>query len=302
MSLGEYKGNLSKVSYLSPEVVSGESYSLTKADAWACGICLYFMLIGKPPFGGKNYNQTVTAILSGKFTLPSFISPMARSLLVKLLQVDPRQRPSASQILTHPWLQKGIGHTSTSLRSLSGLGSTGNTNRKLEMNVAKRQEWTLENTRRFFSNVLNDHLRAHWVYGTYQFAKTAKSTLENVLFRYSVLYICRRGNCSTLWEYDCAVPSLGISFDIRLIGFEGGKYSGKLSLMAERRCGAYATYVRRVLLIAKAWHTGLPKSNSKEVAVSAPSATVRGFEKLLNSSKTRLSSKSLVFRSGKLRR
>ena len=49
--------------YMSPEQVRGQRAD-ARADVWAVGVTMYEMLAGRPPFGGNDYAQLITAILS----------------------------------------------------------------------------------------------------------------------------------------------------------------------------------------------------------------------------------------------
>mmetsp|Transcript_22866 Transcript_22866/g.3759 ORF Transcript_22866/g.3759 Transcript_22866/m.3759 type:complete len:119 (+) Transcript_22866:534-890(+) len=52
--------------YMAPEVLKG-NYD-EKCDVWSCGVILYMMLSGTPPFNGKSDNEIYQSILKGNFT------------------------------------------------------------------------------------------------------------------------------------------------------------------------------------------------------------------------------------------
>jgi len=55
--------------YIAPEVLD-QNYN-EKCDVWSCGIILYILLCGYPPFNGDNDNQIFEKIKEGKLYFPS---------------------------------------------------------------------------------------------------------------------------------------------------------------------------------------------------------------------------------------
>lgn len=90
--------------YLAPEVLRMEGHGFA-ADVWAMGCIMYALLVGRPPFETSTLAETYQRILRGAYTLPVGLSDAARNLLVSLLQSEPQDRPSLSEVLEHPFLQ-----------------------------------------------------------------------------------------------------------------------------------------------------------------------------------------------------
>ena len=94
--------------YIAPEVLK-KSYD-EKCDLWSCGVILYILLCGYPPFNGANDKQIIEAVLKGKFTLdePEWddVSEDAKDLVKRLLTLDPAKRISASESLQHKWIKQ----------------------------------------------------------------------------------------------------------------------------------------------------------------------------------------------------
>ena len=83
--------------YMAPEIVKGKYNE--KCDLWSCGIILYVLLKGVPPYYGTD--EEIMEILKKvklDFKGPEWetFSPEAIDLLTKLLQSDPKNRISAS--------------------------------------------------------------------------------------------------------------------------------------------------------------------------------------------------------------
>ena len=92
--------------YASPEIVAGKNYHGAPSDIWSCGIILFALLTGHLPFDDENIRKLLLKVQSGKFTMPTHLSPEARDLISKMLIVDPEQRITIREILAHPLLRR----------------------------------------------------------------------------------------------------------------------------------------------------------------------------------------------------
>ena len=94
--------------YIAPEVLK-KSYD-HMCDLWSCGVILYILLCGYPPFNGACDKHIIQAVLKGEFTLdePEWhsVSDPAKDLVSKLLTYDPDKRITALQALNHPWIKE----------------------------------------------------------------------------------------------------------------------------------------------------------------------------------------------------
>ena len=88
--------------YIAPEVLK-RRYG-PEADIWSVGVMLYIFLAGVPPFWAENENGIFTAILRGQLDLASepwpHISPGAKDLVRKMLNINPKDRLTAFQVLS----------------------------------------------------------------------------------------------------------------------------------------------------------------------------------------------------------
>lgn len=90
---------------MAPEILRYQKYD-TKADLWSVGTLLYEMLVGRPPFSGRNHIQLLQNIETLEVRVPSNIeiSVSCVSLLRGLLQRRSSERLSLQAFLSHPFL------------------------------------------------------------------------------------------------------------------------------------------------------------------------------------------------------
>jgi serine/threonine protein kinase len=104
-------------SYMAPEVMGDSGYEGSKADIWSCGVVLFIMLAGNPPFQIANrqdwwfnacflkrHDRFWAAHLR---TCPQF-PPEAQQLLNKIFVADPEDRASIEDIFAEEWMQGPI--------------------------------------------------------------------------------------------------------------------------------------------------------------------------------------------------
>ncbi|NXF35629.1 KS6A3 kinase, partial [Nyctibius bracteatus] len=97
--------------FVAPEVLKRQGYDAA-CDIWSLGVLLYTMLTGYTPFANgpdDTPEEILARIGSGKFSLSggywNTVSDTAKADLVsKMLHVDPHQRLTAAQVLSHPWI------------------------------------------------------------------------------------------------------------------------------------------------------------------------------------------------------
>eukprot|EP00826_Nyctotherus_ovalis_P047903 TRINITY_DN5584_c0_g1_i4.p1 TRINITY_DN5584_c0_g1~~TRINITY_DN5584_c0_g1_i4.p1 ORF type:complete len:444 (+),score=96.81 TRINITY_DN5584_c0_g1_i4:1226-2557(+) len=90
--------------YIAPEILMDKGYEGFGVDIWSAGIALHAMLYGKVPFKANNMRDLNKMIMKGSYSLKDGISPEAKHLLTKMLEVNPKKRITTSEILKHSWL------------------------------------------------------------------------------------------------------------------------------------------------------------------------------------------------------
>ncbi|KAK3032389.1 hypothetical protein RJ639_037107 [Escallonia herrerae] len=104
----QFKDIVGSAYYIAPEVLK-RKYG-PEVDIWSVGVMLYILLCGVPPFWAESEHGIFNAILRGHIDFSSdpwpSISSGAKDLVRKMLHSDPKQRLTAFQVLSHPWIKE----------------------------------------------------------------------------------------------------------------------------------------------------------------------------------------------------
>ena len=98
--------------YAAPEIINEQPYNGMKADIWSAGIVLYAMICCHFPWSTQDdappdtvMHETVKQILEGQIEIPDDATFELQNLMTNMLNTDPDLRPTAEEILQHPWFE-----------------------------------------------------------------------------------------------------------------------------------------------------------------------------------------------------
>ena len=133
---------------MAPEVLK-YSYD-SKCDIWSCGVIMYILLCGYPPFNGKSDKAIMNRILKGKFVfLPDdwkYVSSSAKRLIEKALVYEPKKRMDAKMYLEDEWFKRFLPHKSSFNTQSNTVSSSKSGNPE---NVKKQALQISKNFKRF---------------------------------------------------------------------------------------------------------------------------------------------------------
>lgn len=93
--------------YVAPQVLTGKYCQAV--DLWSCGVIMYVLLCGYPPFYGKTDADVLAKVKAGTYSFRQSdfkdVTEDAKNLIRSLLKMDPQQRLTAKQSLEHTWIK-----------------------------------------------------------------------------------------------------------------------------------------------------------------------------------------------------
>lgn len=96
--------------YVAPEIIAEKPYRGEPSDFWSCGVVLFILLSGEPPFFHEDNFELFEMIKKCDYNFENpiwkHISKDAKDLIQKLLTEDPEKRIDAKGIQEHPWITK----------------------------------------------------------------------------------------------------------------------------------------------------------------------------------------------------
>ncbi|OHT12361.1 CAMK family protein kinase [Tritrichomonas foetus] len=90
------------IMFAAPECFAGHNYNGVAADIWSSGVLLYTMLTGKIPWRGTSQIMLMNEMKKGPPPILD-VSAECNQLIKMALDETPANRPSASDLLRHPW-------------------------------------------------------------------------------------------------------------------------------------------------------------------------------------------------------
>ena len=98
--------------YKPPEQVTNVFAYAKKADIWAAGIIMYYLLTGRHPIWREGISKAQMEVMMtnfrGEFEYPSSMSPQAQHLISYLCKKNQSARYRPANALQHPWITRKL--------------------------------------------------------------------------------------------------------------------------------------------------------------------------------------------------
>eukprot|EP00933_Yihiella_yeosuensis_P035549 TRINITY_DN29122_c1_g1_i1.p1 TRINITY_DN29122_c1_g1~~TRINITY_DN29122_c1_g1_i1.p1 ORF type:complete len:320 (+),score=52.79 TRINITY_DN29122_c1_g1_i1:149-1108(+) len=96
--------------YVAPQVLNGRYNQI--CDLWSCGVIMYVLFCGYPPFYGETDVEVLTKVRLGNYSFNKNdwkdVSEDAKNLVRNLLKMNPQDRFTAEQALSNIWILEKV--------------------------------------------------------------------------------------------------------------------------------------------------------------------------------------------------
>ena len=110
-SLGKCRSYVGTVTYMSPERIRAEPYSI-ESDIWGLGLTLMECAIGKFPYPATQYPIEMIQYIASEPPpkLPNHFkfTNQFKDFLAQCINKDPLKRPNAKQLKKHKWITQSL--------------------------------------------------------------------------------------------------------------------------------------------------------------------------------------------------
>ncbi|ESQ42639.1 hypothetical protein EUTSA_v10013669mg [Eutrema salsugineum] len=94
--------------YIAPELIMNKGYSGAAVDVWSCGVILFELLAGYPPFDDHTLAVLYKKILRADYTFPQGFSREQKKLIFNILDPNPQRRMTLAEIIIQDsWFKIG---------------------------------------------------------------------------------------------------------------------------------------------------------------------------------------------------
>ena len=98
----DFSGSFGTPAFSPPEWLIGSHYQPEPTTIWAIGVVMFEVISGSLPFSTEHH------VLKGTLTFPDHVSPIAKDFLRSILQLEPSDRPTYSEISSHQFLDQDL--------------------------------------------------------------------------------------------------------------------------------------------------------------------------------------------------
>ena len=91
------------IDYICPEIIQRTPYNVD-LDIWTIGILTFELAAGRAPFESNTRNETTRKIRTLEYSMPPHFSEGIKDFVRRMLVINPKERMSAEEALSHPWL------------------------------------------------------------------------------------------------------------------------------------------------------------------------------------------------------